>query len=119
MRWFFLTVSLVSAVGTALVFWVGGLLVLQGSFTVGTIVAFTAYLGMLYGPLSSLTNARVDFRTSLVSFERVFEVLDLPVEIQERPGALRLPTVTGEVRFDDVSFSYQPGEDAPGARRPA
>ena len=52
MRWFFLTVGLVSAVGTALVFWVGGMLVLQGTFTIGTIVAFTAYLGMLYGPLS-------------------------------------------------------------------
>jgi ATP-binding cassette, subfamily B, bacterial len=115
MRWFFLTVSLVSAVGTVVVFWVGGLLVLQGSFTVGTIVAFTAYLGMLYGPLSSLTNTRMDLSTSLVSFERVFEVLDLPVEIQERPDALRLGTVNGDVRFEGVSFSYQPGEEAPGA----
>jgi ATP-binding cassette subfamily B protein len=115
MRWFFLTVSLISAVGTVVVFWVGGLLVLQGSFTVGTIVAFTAYLGMLYGPLSSLTNARMDLSTSLVSFERVFEVLDLPVEIHDRPDALRLPVVSGEVRFESVSFSYQPGEDAPGA----
>jgi ATP-binding cassette subfamily B protein len=114
MRWFFLTVSLISAVGTVVVFWVGGLLVLQGSFTVGTIVAFTAYLGMLYGPLSSLTNARMDLSTSLVSFERVFEVLDLPVEIHDRPIPVRLPSVMGSVRFDDVSFSYQPGEDAPG-----
>jgi ATP-binding cassette subfamily B protein len=116
MRWFFLTVSLISAVGTVVVFWVGGLLVLQGSFTVGTIVAFTAYLGMLYGPLSSLTNARVDLSTSLVSFERVFEVLDLPVEIRDRPDALHLPSVNGEVQFENVSFSYQPDEDAPGAR---
>ena len=72
--------------GTALVFWVGGQLVLNGAFTIGTIVAFSAYLGQLYGPLSALTNARVDFATSLVSFERVFEVLDLPVEIGERAG---------------------------------
>jgi ATP-binding cassette, subfamily B, bacterial len=115
MRWFFLTVSLISAVGTVVVFWVGGMLVLQGSFTVGTIVAFTAYLGMLYGPLSALTNTRMDLSTSLVSFERVFEVLDLPVEIQDRPGALQLAKVTGNVRFEGVSFSYQPGEDVPGA----
>src|SRR4051794_4038925 len=67
MRWFFLTVSLVSAVGTALVFWVGGMLVINGQFTIGTVVAFTAYLGMLYGPLSSLSNARIDFATSMVS----------------------------------------------------
>ena len=114
MRWFFLTVSLVSAAGTAMVFWVGGLLVLSDAhFTIGTIIAFTAYLGMLYGPLSSLSNARVDFSTSVVSFERVFEVLDLPVEIQEHPDALHLDTVRGDVCFDKVSFSYRPGENEP------
>jgi ATP-binding cassette subfamily B protein len=115
MRWFFLIVSLVMAVGTAVVFWVGGRLVLAGTFSVGTIIAFTAYLGMLYGPLSSLTNARVNFATSVVSFERVFEVLDLPVEIQERPDALHLTTIQGNVRFERVSFSYRPGENEPSA----
>jgi ATP-binding cassette subfamily B protein len=116
MRWFFLLVSLVSAVGAALVFFVGGLLVMdEAGFTIGTIVAFTAYLGMLYGPLSALSNARMDFATSMVSFERVFEALDLPVEIAERPEAERLEGAWGHVRFEDVSFSYQPGEDAPGA----
>ena len=116
MRWFFLLVSLVSAVGAALVFFVGGLLVMnEAGFTVGMIVAFTAYLGMLYGPLSALSNARMDFATSMVSFERVFEVLDLPVEIAERPDAERLEGAWGHVRFEGVSFSYQPGEDAPGA----
>jgi ATP-binding cassette subfamily B protein len=115
MRWFFLTVGLISAVGTALVFWAGGMLVLQGTFTLGTVVAFTAYLGMLYGPLSALTNARVDFATSMVSFERVFEALDLPEEIAEPAGALRLSSVQGWVQFEGVSFSYQPGENAPGA----
>ncbi len=115
MRWFFLTVGLVSAVGTAAVFWVGGLLVLRDpGFTIGTIVAFTAYLGMLYGPLSALTNARVDFATSMVSFERVFEVLDLPVEIREKPDALDLAEVRGDVEFQNVCFSYQPGESVPG-----
>ncbi|MEE8120468.1 MAG: ABC transporter ATP-binding protein, partial [Anaerolineales bacterium] len=80
-RWFFLTLSLVGAVGTALVFWAGGILVLRDVFTIGTIVAFSAYLRDLYGPLMAMTNARVEFATSLVSFERVFEVLDLPIEI--------------------------------------
>ena len=108
MRWFYLTVGLISAVGTVAVFWGGGLLVLRGSgFTIGTIVAFTAYLGMLYGPLSALTNARMDLATSLVSFERVFEVLDLPVEVRERAVARRLTRVEGRVRFSNVSFSYR------------
>ncbi|MBI2863678.1 MAG: ABC transporter ATP-binding protein [Chloroflexi bacterium] len=111
-RWFFLGLSLVSAVGTAIVFWLGGYLVLQGGFTIGTIVAFSAYLAQLYGPLTALTNARVEFATSLVSFERVFEVLDLPLDIEDSPGALALSSVEGDLRFEDVSFSY--GEIAPG-----
>ncbi len=85
-RWFFMGLGLVGALGTALVFWLGGHLVLRGAFTVGTIIAFGTYLAQLYGPLSALTNARVEFATSMVSFERVFEVLDLPVEIADRPG---------------------------------
>ena len=105
-RWFFLGLSLVSAIGTALVFWLGGRLVLQGAFTVGTIVAFGAYLANLYGPLMALTNARVDFATSMVSFERVFEVLDLPVEIDDAPQALALEVVRGHVRYEHVSFNY-------------
>jgi ATP-binding cassette subfamily B protein len=113
MRWFFLTVSLISAVGSVIVFWGGGLLVLRGAgFTIGTIVAFTAYLGMLYGPLSALTNARMDLATSLVSFERVFEVIDLPLEIEERPDAKTLTTVRGRVSFEKVSFSYAPDDAA-------
>ncbi len=119
MRWFFLTVSLISAVGTVVVFWGGGLLVLRGSgFTIGTIVAFTAYLAMLYGPLSALTNARMDLATSLVSFERVFEVLDLPVEIKERPNANSLDTVQGDVRFDRTSRSAIGPRTPPRRPRP-
>jgi ATP-binding cassette subfamily B protein len=106
-RWFTLGLSLVSALGTALVFWVGGHLVLRGAFSIGTIVAFSAYLASLYGPLMALTNARVDFATSMVSFERVFEVLDLPAEISDRPRALDLARVEGSLRFDRVSFSYE------------
>ncbi|MGE5262373.1 MAG: ABC transporter ATP-binding protein [Acidobacteriota bacterium] len=110
-RWFFMGLALVGAAGTALVWWVGGSLVLAGQFTIGTIVAFAAYLAQLYGPISSLANARVDLATSMVSFERVFEMLDLPVEIQTRPGAVQLSRVRGDIRFDNVSFSYV--EEAP------
>lgn len=113
-RWFMLGISLVSAVGTALVFWFGGQLVFAGVFTVGTLVAFGTYLTQLYGPLSSLVNSRVSLAQSLVSFERVFEVLDLPVEILDRPGAVDLTEVRGEVRFEDVSFSYSGATGAGG-----
>jgi ATP-binding cassette subfamily B protein len=114
-RWFFMGLGLVSAIGTALVFWVGGYLVLQGAFTVGTIVAFGAYLTQLYGPLSSISNANVEFATSMVSFERVFQVLDLPPEIEDAPNALTLTNVAGAVRFEDVSFSYEAGGDGGAA----
>jgi ATP-binding cassette subfamily B protein len=105
-RWFFLSLSLVSAIGAAMVFWLGGYLVIVDIFTIGTLVAFTAYLANLYGPLMALTNARVDFATSMVSFERVFEVLDLPIEIQDRPNAVKVDHTEGTVRFEQVSFSY-------------
>ncbi len=107
---FFVIIGLLSAVGTALVYGIGGYLVIQGAFTVGTIVAFGAYLTSLYGALSGLANAPVDFATSMVSFERVFEVIDLPTEILEKPNALVLPTVRGELVFDAVSFRYDVGE---------
>ena len=105
-RWFFMGLGLISAVGTALVFWLGGHMVLHGVFTVGTIVAFGAYLTQLYGPLSSISNAHVEFATSMVSFERVFEILDIPIEIQDSSGAMKLITVQGKVTFRDVSFSF-------------
>lgn len=105
-RWFFLGLGLVSALGAAIVYWGGGLLVIQGVFTIGTIIAFAAYLQQLYGPVSSLINSRVDLATSLVSFERVFEMLDLPVEIQEPKDGVTLDRVRGAITFENVSFSY-------------
>jgi ATP-binding cassette subfamily B protein len=114
-RWFFMGLGLISAIGTAVVFWVGGYMILEGVFTVGTIVAFGAYLTQLYGPLSSISNAHVEFATSMVSFERVFEVLDIPVEIRERPDAIMLPEVTGSITFHDVTFSYTEGGDGGSA----
>ena len=105
-RWFFLALSLVGALGTAVVFWLGGHFVLQDIFTIGTIVAFSAYLRDLYGPLMAMTNARVEFATSMVSFERVFEVLDLPHDIKDTRDAITIKDLKGHVRFENVSFSY-------------
>ena len=106
-RLFFTGLGLVGVLGTAMVFWAGGHLVLVGGLTIGTIIAFSSYLTQLYRPLSALANAQVEFATSLVSFERVFEVLDLPVEIGETPDAISLTEPVGQVRFDQVSFHYQ------------
>jgi len=103
---FFAIVGLLSAVGTALVYGLGGYLVIKHTFTVGTIVAFGSYLGSVYGALQSLANAPVAFATSMVSFERVFEVIDLPVDIAEKPTADILKNIRGELVFEDVSFKY-------------
>ena len=108
---FFAIVGLISAVGTALVYGLGGYYVISGTFTVGTIVAFGSYLGSLYSALQGLANAPLDFSTSLVSFERVFEVLDLPLDIAEKPDALSLHEVQGEITFDHVSFQYEQGDE--------
>ena len=109
---FFVSVGLLSSIGVALVYGIGGYLVIQQALTIGTIVAMGAYLGSLYGALQSLTNAPVDFATSMVSFERVFEVLDLPIEIAERPDAYVLQNTRGVLEFDDVSFHYTVDEKA-------
>ena len=105
-QWFFLGLSVVGAVGSALVYWVGGHMVLADSLTIGTIVAFSSYLTQLYGPLMSLTNAPVEFAQSMVSFERVFEALDIPIEILEVDEARELDHVHGRITFKDVDFSY-------------
>ena len=103
---FFVIIGLIAAVGTALVYGIGGYLVINGAFTIGTIVAFGAYLSSLYGALQGLVNAPVEFATSMVSFERVFEVVDLPLEIEEKPDAVVLDNVRGELVFDNVTFHY-------------
>jgi ATP-binding cassette subfamily B protein len=103
---FFVSLGLLSAIGTALVYGIGGYLVIQNTLTIGTIVALGLYLGNLYGTLQSLTNAPVDFAASMVSFERVFEVLDLPLEITSKPEAIVLQNVRGALEFDDVTFRY-------------
>jgi ATP-binding cassette subfamily B protein len=107
---FYALMGMAAAVGTALVYLAGGHLVIRGVFTIGTIVAFASYLTQLYGPLRSLAGAPVAFAQSLVSFERVFEVLDLPIDIREKKGALRIPHARGELVFDHVSFDYAAGD---------
>lgn len=104
---FAVLIGLVSVIGTALVYWLGGRFVLDGIFTVGDIVAFGTLLTQLYQPLSSLTTAPVDFATSMVSFERVFEIIDLPLEIEEKENAIQLDEVEGNIAFENVTFSYE------------
>jgi ATP-binding cassette subfamily B protein len=107
----FIFLGLLTAVGTALVYGFGGYLVIRRSFTIGTIVAFGSYLGSLYGALQGLANAPVEFSTSVVSFERVFEVLDLPQDIPEKEDARPLGEVKGELVFEDVAFRYSMDEN--------
>lgn len=109
-RGFFAALGLVSAVGTAAVFWVGGLMVINGEITLGTIVMFSTLLTQLYGPLSAISNSRVEFATSLVSFERVFEVLDLETDVPEPFQPEHLDPAKGRVVFENVSFRYQSEE---------
>ncbi|KXK13610.1 MAG: ABC transporter-like protein [Chloroflexi bacterium OLB15] len=108
---FWAILGLTGVIGSALVYWMGGHLVLAGAFSIGTIVAFSAYLGQLYGPLQYLINIPVEFSTSMVSFERVFEIVDLPVEIAEKPDAYVLTNVRGALTFDHVTFKYDKGDE--------
>ena len=107
-RVFFVALGLVGAIGTAAIYGVGALMVVEGEITTGTLVALAALVTRVYQPLTGLTNARVDLMTSMVSFERVFEVLDAPEAIREKPGAVDLVDATGTIEFDDVVFRYPP-----------
>lgn len=109
-RIFGAAMMLVPALATALVYGVGGQLAISSQLTVGTLLALATLLLRLLGPLQGLSNVRIDVMTALVSFERVFEVLDLPSLIEERPGAVALPPTASRVEFDRVSFTY-PGGD--------
>lgn len=108
---FITLVGLLTAVGTSLMYGLGGYYVIKGEFTIGTIVALGAYLGSLYNALQSLANAPVEFATSMVSFERVFEVIDLPVDIPEKENAIELNDIRGEIRFENVTFVYETGDE--------
>jgi ATP-binding cassette subfamily B protein len=105
-RTFFVAMLLVASLAQALTYGLGGWLAVTGSVTAGTVVTLALLLTRLYGPLTALSNVRVDVMSALVSFDRVFEVLDLKPGIEERPGAVALPEGAGRVEFRDVHFRY-------------
>ena len=110
-RIFFIALTSIAAVATAVAYGVGGHLSISGDLTVGTLLAITALLARLYGPLTALSNVRVDVMSALVSFERVFEVLDLKPMVLDAPNAVKLQTNKPELTFDNVSFSYPKAEE--------
>ncbi|HUP75169.1 MAG TPA: ABC transporter ATP-binding protein [Acidimicrobiales bacterium] len=101
-----IALTLVGAVGTAAIYWIGGQLAISGSLTTGTLAAMGILVARIYMPLTSLTNARIDVMSALVSFERVFEVLDAPNTISDKPDAISLDDVKGAIEFDRVHFRY-------------
>lgn len=105
-RWFFTALTLVAALATAITYGFGGNLVIDGAITLGTLLALVALLAQLYGPLTALSNVRVDVMTALVSFERVFEVLDLSPLVKEPTDPQPLPTGGLSIDFEDVGFTY-------------
>jgi ATP-binding cassette subfamily B protein len=111
-RTFMTALTLVGAVGTAVIYLVGGRLVISGSIEIGTLVALGIYVVQIYAPLTSLTNARVDLMTAFVSFDRVFEVLDTPNPIEDRPDAVELTAPVGILDLDHVTFAYPSGLEA-------
>ncbi|MDO3396211.1 ABC transporter ATP-binding protein [Nocardioides cremeus] len=110
-RIFGATMVLVPALATALVYGVGGQLVISDALTIGTLLALATLLLRLLGPLQGLSNVRIDVMTAMVSFERVFEVLDLPSLIVERDDAVELPRAAARLEFDRVGFAYPSAED--------
>ncbi len=111
-RTFMTALSMVGAVGIAVIYLVGGRMVISGTITTGTLVALGVFVTQIYAPLTSLTNARVDLMTAFVSFDRVFEVLDAPNPITDRPDARVLTGARGRIEFDHVTFAYPSGAEA-------
>lgn len=111
-RLFFIVLGLMGTLGAAAAYWLGGHLVLQGDFQAGDVVGFALLVTQAYGPLSALSNAPVDVLTALVSFDRVFEILDVDPRIDDRPDAVGLDDVRGEVAFEDVTFAYPTAADS-------
>jgi ATP-binding cassette subfamily B protein len=110
-RVFMTSLLLTASLATALVYGLGGAQAARGTLMVGTVVALTAYLNRLYGPLTALSNVQIDIMTALVSFDRVFEVLDLPPMIAERPDAVPIPRGPATIEFDHVDFRYPAAEE--------
>ncbi len=121
-RGFMTALSMLGAIGTALVYGLGGLFAINGSFSVGELAAMGLLVGRIYMPLTGLTNARIDVLTALVSFDRVFEVLDAPSPLRDSPDAAPLVGPKGKIEFANVSFRYPrsnelivPGLETPGS----
>jgi ATP-binding cassette subfamily B protein len=110
-RLFFIALTSVAAIATAFAYGIGGHLAISGGVTVGTLLAITALLARLYGPLTALSNVRIDVMTSLVSFERVFEVLDLEPMVKNRSNAVELKSSHPTIEFKNVGFSYPRAEE--------
>jgi ATP-binding cassette subfamily B protein len=111
-RWYFMLLSFVTMGGPAIIYWVGGGQVIDGSLSLGTVVAFVALLGRLYSPATDLMSLHVDVMTSAAYFERIFQYLDLEPDIVDAPDARSLPPVEGRVRFEHLSLEYTPGRKA-------
>ena len=110
-RIFFIALTSIAAVATAVAYGIGGHLAISGELTVGTLLAITALLARLYGPLTALSNVRVDVMSALVSFERVFEVLDLEPMVTDRDNAKDLADTNLDLKFEGVSFTYPKAEE--------
>ena len=110
-RFFFIALSLTASLATAFAYGFGGLEVIRGELALGTLVALTLYLVRLYGPLTQLSNLNIDYMSAMVSFERLFEVLDLEPMIKESPDAVVMPDGPAELIFDHVDFSYPGAEE--------
>ncbi len=126
-RVFMTAMTLVGALGTAAIYWIGGRMAINGTISVGDLAALSLLVVRVYLPLTALSNARVDVTSALVSFERVFEILDMDNPIEDAPDATELTNVAGQIRFDGVTFTY-PGanestleslEEASGRRMPS
>lgn len=111
-RWYGMVLGILGPLGTALIYMYGGWSVVEGAMTIGSIVAFAAYLGRLYGPIGTLLNLQVEVGTALGVFQRIFEYEDMEPEVSDAPGAVELPAAAGHIVFDHVSYAYQPGKYA-------
>jgi ATP-binding cassette subfamily B protein len=109
-RWFGMSMGLFGSIAPAVVYWYGGHRVIGGEASLGTVVAFAGLVGRLFGPITALLSVNVTVLSSIALFERVFDYLDLDHEIRDRPGAVPLRAVRGDLRFADVTFAYVPGQ---------
>src|SRR5581483_9560656 len=110
-RIFFVALTLTASLATAIVYGVGGAAAVHGALAVGSVVALTQYLTRLYGPLTQLSSLNLDVMTCLVSFERIFEVLDIVPMIDEAPDAIDVPRGNASIEFDHVDFTYPAASD--------